>query len=137
MADLVDRIRSELHARLDELRPLVDEQRRLEAALLALGESSAPAAPSSRPSLPASAARKAASGRPRKRAPRGANRDAVLRAVRDHPAATSAELASASGVGRNTLYALLARLVKDGLLQTVKLPGGRTGYSLSDPLADG
>ena len=132
MADLLDRIRSELHARLEELRPLVDEHGRIEAALQALGESrpSAPAATSARPPAPARAARKPASGPPRKRAPRGANRDAVLRAVREQPGATTAELASASGVDRNTLYALLARLVKDGVLQRSKPPGGRAGYSL-------
>jgi cell division septum initiation protein DivIVA len=136
MADLLDRICDELHGRLEELRPLVDEQRRLEAALQALGESSrtAPAAPAKAPSS-ARAARKPASGQPRKRAPRGANRDAVLRAVRAQPGATSAELASASRVGRNTLYALLARLVNEGALQTSKLPSGRTGYSLSEPPA--
>ena len=139
MADLLDRIRGELHARLEELRPLVDEQRRLEAALQALGESrrTAPAVSSAKPPAPPRATRKRASGQPRKRAPRGANRDAVLVAVRAHPGATSAELASASRVGRNTLYALLARLVKDGALQTAKLPSGRTGYTLSDSSADG
>ena len=137
MADLLDRIRDELHARIEDLRPLVDEQRRLEAALQALGESSrtAPAVSSAKAPSPARATRKPASGQPRKRAPRGANRDAVLRAVRVQPGATSAELASASRVGRNTLYALLARLVKDGALQASKLPSGRTGYSLSEPPA--
>jgi hypothetical protein len=139
MAGLLDRIRSELHARLEELRPLVGEQRRLEAALHALGDSAPtePAASSAKRLSPTnSRARKPAPRQPRKRAPRGANRAAALRAVREHRGATSAELASASGVGRNTLYALLARLVKDGVLQTSKLPSARTGYTLSGPPAD-
>ena len=131
MPDLLDQIREELHARLEQLRPLVDEQRRLEAALAALGDArSAPAASSVRPSEAASSrARKPAPAQRRKRAPRGANREAVLRAVEDRPGATSAELASVSGVERNTLYGLLARLVKDGEVQTSELPTGRTGYA--------
>ena len=36
MPDLLDRIRAEMSTRLAELRPLVDEHRRLEAALEAL-----------------------------------------------------------------------------------------------------
>jgi hypothetical protein len=145
MPDVLDRIHRELHARLEELRPLVDEQRRLEAALQALGgvPIEAPSAPSASPPTPKrSRAGKPASGQsrtgarrtsgqPRKRAPRGANRDALLRALGEHPGATSAELASASGVDRNTLYALLARLVKAGELHSSKLPSGRTGYSLN------
>ena len=38
MADLLDRIREQLSARLGELRPLVDEHARLEAAMHALGD---------------------------------------------------------------------------------------------------
>lgn len=53
----------------------------------------------------------------------------------DWPGATSAELATVSGVRRNTLYGLLARLVKEGALQTQSLPTGRTGYALSKPAA--
>ncbi|MDQ5826610.1 MAG: hypothetical protein M3441_20680 [Chloroflexota bacterium] len=47
MAELLDRIRVEISTRLTELRPLVDEHRRLEAALRALSEptSKAPAPP--------------------------------------------------------------------------------------------
>ena len=37
MPDLLDRIRAEMNTRLAELRPLVDEERRLDAALQALG----------------------------------------------------------------------------------------------------
>ena len=138
MADLLDRIRTEMHARLEDLRPLVDEQRRLEAALHALGDSApaASSASSAGPRAPASSrARKRAPAQPRKRAPRGANREAVLAAVRDRPGATSAELASVSGVERNTLYGLLARLVKEGELKTCELPTGRTGYALGEPTA--
>lgn len=133
MAELLDRIRVEMNARLSELRPLVDEYRRLDAALQALGErtSTASAPPSTGSRRPArSRAHVATTAKPRRRAPRGANREAVLRAVSDRPGATSAELAAVSGVGRNTLNGLLARLVKVGELQTRALPTGRTGYAL-------
>lgn len=138
MADLLDRIRAEISTRLTELRPLVDEHRRLDAALQALGEQTsktAVAPPVSSPTRGSGRARAKAPARPRKRAPRGANREAVLRAVTDRPGATSAELAAVSGVERNTLNGLLARLVKDGELQKRSLPTGGMGYALSDARA--
>jgi transposase len=134
MADLLEQIREELSTRLAELHPLIDEQRRLEAALHALGGeiANAPAATSgSAPPPPKTRTRKPKPAKPRKRAPRGANREAVLRAVEHRAGATSAELAAVSGVERNTVYGLLARLVKEGELQTRTLPTGRTGYALA------
>lgn len=133
MPDLLDRIRTEMSARLAELRPLVDEYARLEAASQALDDAhdGTPA-----PATPTPAARSRSRGLKRTpatargRAPRGANRLAVLRAAQDRPGATSTELATMSGVQANTLHALLARLVKSGELQKQTLPNGRTGYSL-------
>ena len=135
MADLLDRIRVEISTRLSELRPLVDEHRRLDAALRALSEptSKGPAPPpATSPARSRPRVRAKTPTRRRKRAPRGANREAVLRAVMDRPGATSAELAARSGVERNTLNGLLARLVKAGELQTRQLPTGRMGYVLGD-----
>jgi hypothetical protein len=130
MPDLLDRIRTQMSTRLAELRPLVDEHTRLDAALQALSDADSrtpvAAAPPARsrsrgPQTPATA---------RKRAPRDTNRLAVLQAAQDRPGATSAELATISGVQANTLHALLARLVKSGELQKETLPTGRTGYAL-------
>jgi hypothetical protein len=59
------------------------------------------------------------------------NSSVVLQAAENRPGATSAELAAASGVQRNTLNALLARLVKSGELRTEALPTGATGYVLA------
>ena len=146
MADLLDQIRTDMSARLTELRPLVEEHRRLEAALLALGDvaSKVPGSAAPEPqSSPAPRSGRSPTGRtsrpskPRKRAPRGANRQAVLRAVQERPGSTSAELAAASGVEPNTLYGLLSRLVKDGTLQTSKLPTGRTVYALGSTPSSG
>jgi hypothetical protein len=67
----------------------------------------------------------------RARAPRGANREAVLAVVRDRPGVTANELAAASGVTGGTLYALLRRLTEQGELAKRELPGGQTGYALA------
>jgi CRP-like cAMP-binding protein len=136
MPDLLKDIREQLDARLAELRPLVDEHGRLNAAMKALSETkprAAGATPASSPVKTTSArAHKPPPAKRRKRAPRGANRQAVLRAASERPGATRAELAAVSGVDPNTLSALLARLVKAGELQTRALPTGRTGYALAD-----
>jgi hypothetical protein len=135
--DLLDRIREEIDLRLAALRPLVAEHARLDAALQALGELSTHARVSptaGSPRRPASRAPKKAAANGRKRAPRGANREAVLRAARERPGATSAELAVVSKVEPNTLYGLLARLVKAGELQKRDLPTGRTGYAPANSL---
>jgi hypothetical protein len=135
--DLLDQIRAGVHARLRELRPLVEEHRRLEMALRALagveGGATGPVAAAGAGATRAGGRRQtrpatAAKGRPR--APRGANRQAVLEAVRERPGATAAELAGVSGVERNALYGVLRRLVAEGELQTRNLPTGRTGYAL-------
>ena len=55
----------------------------------------------------------------------------MLRAAEDRPGATSAELATVSGVQINTLHTLLGRLVKSGELKKETLPTGRTGYALN------
>jgi hypothetical protein len=127
--DLVDRICEELDTRLAELRPLVDEYGRLAAAVEALGDvqRDAPVAVPASPSVQ-TRPRKTS----RKRAPRGANREAVLKAARERPGVTGAELAAVSGVERNTLNALLSRLVKRGELQARALPTGRTGYVVGE-----
>jgi hypothetical protein len=133
MPELLDRIRSDMSARLAELRPLVDEHTRLDAALQALGDvdsSTSVRAPAPRAPRSRSRAPKATPATARKRAPRGANRVAVLRAAEDRPGATNAELATLSGVQGATLHALLTRLVTSGELQKETLPTGRTGYAV-------
>jgi len=137
--ELLDRIRQEISTRLTELRPLVDEHARLDAAMHALGEAPKRSAVPSSANSPRQAkarAPKTPPVKPRKRAPRGANREAVLRAAQERPGATAAELATVSKVDRNTLNALLARLVKAGELQTRELPTGRAGYMLGDATPD-
>ncbi len=127
-----------MSTRFAELRLLVDEQQRLQGALQVLGDvpSTAAAAPASAAVRAKPRARKPTPPTRRTRAPRGANREAVLRAVKERQSATSAELATVSRVERNTLSGLLAPLVKDGELQTHSLPTGRSGYALAESRSD-
>jgi IclR helix-turn-helix domain len=67
----------------------------------------------------------------RARAPRGANRAAVLGVIGERPGVSARELAAASGVGRGTLYALLRTLTQRGEIETQQLPSGHTGYTLA------
>jgi IclR-like helix-turn-helix domain-containing protein len=124
MAELLERIQSEIRERLAASREAVQEYERLQAALAALDgpEERAPA-PRRRPAQAA-----AKSGRPRAR--RGANREAVLSAVADRPGASAGELATASGVSKPVLYNLLRTLSERGDLVRQELPGGGAGYAL-------
>jgi hypothetical protein len=79
-----------------------------------------------------SVARAASSSAPaRKRAPRGANREAVLSVIGERPGVTARELAVASGVAGGTLYSLLRTLTQRGTVEKRELPGGQAGYSLA------
>ena len=68
---------------------------------------------------------------PRRRAPRGANRAAVLRVIGERPGVTARELAVALQVGGGTLYALLRRLADERMIEKRELPGGQAGYALA------
>jgi DNA-binding MarR family transcriptional regulator len=64
---------------------------------------------------PTRAARASGATKPaRKRAARGANREAVLAVIAAHPGASARELAAGSGVTGGTLYALLRKLTDEG-----------------------
>jgi hypothetical protein len=121
-----------MQARLSELRPIVNEHARLQMALDALDglRTVFAGSPDVGPARAGgSRARRTGPANPPERAPRGANRKAVLQAVCDRPGASSAEIAAVSGVERNALYGVLRRLIKDGEVRTRELPTGRTGYT--------
>jgi hypothetical protein len=65
------------------------------------------------------------------RAPRGANRAAVLGVIGERPGVSVRELAAASGVTGGTLYALLRTLGERGEITRQELPSGHTGYALA------
>jgi hypothetical protein len=121
MPDLVDAIRQEIDARLEELRPLAREASDLKRALDALN--GLPAAPT-------------ADGRGRRRQPgqrespqrsRSARADIgalVIEHVAANPGSTSGDVAKALGLNRNSVATRLTQLGKRG-----ELVKARRGYS--------
>src|SRR3954462_7397148 len=117
MADFLDEKRKEIQARLNELKPHVDEYQLLQAADQALsgisnGTTSKPAAAS-----PARSRRSSGGsgggrrGRPRGGGPRAAQAPALVRPRRG---ITIPELAEAMGIQQNYLYRVMPGLAEEG-----------------------
>jgi hypothetical protein len=116
VADFLDEKRKEIQARLKELRPLVDEYHRLEAAERALSgvESKPAAAPAATP--PRRRRRASSSSNGRRGRPRGSGTRAAqaLQLVGERPGITIPELAGAMGIKQNYLYRVMPGLAEDG-----------------------
>jgi hypothetical protein len=126
MADFLDEKRREMQERLKELRPLVDEFHRLEAAVRALDGVGAPAASSGggtttrrRAASGGGGAARGASGNGRRGRPRGSGTRGkqALELVRAHPGITIPELAEQMGIQQNYLYRVLPGLQKEGMVR--------------------
>jgi hypothetical protein len=124
-ADFLDEKRNEIGARLKELRPLVEEYQRLEAAATALDGISATAtstAPrSSARRTPAAATpqtRKRSAARGRRGRPKGSGTRGgeALALVKASPGITIPELAEKMAIKQNYLYRVLPGLANDGLV---------------------
>jgi CRP-like cAMP-binding protein len=121
MPDFLEEKRKEIQQRLKELRPLVDEYQRLEAAEKALsgvsgnGRRSTPAAASPAPRRQRSARAKS-SGTGRRGRPRGSGTRAnqALELVKSRPGITIPELAEAMGIKQNYLYRVMPGLAEEG-----------------------
>jgi hypothetical protein len=127
MSDFLEDKKREIGARLEELRPLVEEYQRLEAAAAALA--------GVQPGVGGGAARRAgARGRsgaarrtgatangssPGRGRPKGSGTRSkqALKLVRDKPGITIPELAEAMDIKQNYLYRVLPELQKDGLVR--------------------
>ena len=119
MADFLDEKRKEIQARLKELKPLVEEYTRLEAAERALsgvdtngnGGRSTTAAPAARRRRGGGS-----SGTGRRGRPRGSGTRAVqaLELVKARPGITIPELADAMGIKQNYLYRVMPTLAEEG-----------------------
>jgi hypothetical protein len=122
MADFLEEKKREIEARLKELRPLVDEFHRLEAASRALdgvNGNGAPA-PARRPAKRGRpAGRSSGSGTGRRGRPRGTGTRSkeALALVRKQPGITIPELAESMGIKQNYLYRVLPGLAQDGLVE--------------------
>jgi hypothetical protein len=119
MTDFLDEKKQEIAARLKELRPLVEEYHRLEAAAAALDGVGAPApAPTARrgrrPSTPKPAGSGSGRGRPKGS---GTRSKQALASVTAQPGITIPELAQGMGIAQNYLYRVMPELQKDGLVR--------------------
>jgi hypothetical protein len=113
MADLLDTVREEINARLDELRPIAQEAAGLEAALNALGGAEGVVA-ASRPQR--RRRRRGAVPGARRGRPRGSSREKLIEHVRAHPGSTAGDVAKALGLKRNSVSTQLTQLAKAGAI---------------------
>jgi DNA-binding transcriptional ArsR family regulator len=132
MADLVGQIQRDIEKRLKELRPLIEEKDQLEAVLAALSGdyvpangSAAPARPRARAAAPAGRAPYA--GGKSRRAPRGANREAILQLVGERPGISAAEVAEITNIAKPTVHTTISQLKRKGILE----PEGANGVKLA------
>ena len=132
MADLVGQIQRDIEKRLAELRPLIAEKEQLEAVLAALTNGSAVAAPVAPTRVRATTTRPAAGRAPYaagkgRRAPRGANREAILSVVRERPGVSAAEVAEITRIAKPTVHTTISQLKRKGILE----PEGSGGVKLA------
>ncbi len=114
MTDFLDEKKREIRARLNELKPLVDEYQRLQAAAAALD------GVGTRTSAPARRTRSSSGGGTGRRGrPKGSGTRAkqTLELVRAQPGITIPQLAEAMGIKQNYLYRVVPDLVKDGQIR--------------------
>ena len=118
-----EQVRTELQAKEEAYRRetagLRQELSRLEAALTNLtGQVGAPER---------RAASRATSAR---RAPRGQNKAAILKVVSERAGVSPGEIASATGIASATVYSTVNKLLHQGEVEQVELPGGQKGYRI-------
>jgi sugar-specific transcriptional regulator TrmB len=119
MADFLDEKRKEIQARLKELKPLVEEYTRLEAAERALSgvDNNGASAGTSTASRTTRRRRSSgSSGTGRRGRPRGSGTRAVqaFELVKARPGITIPELAEAMGIKQNYLYRVMPTLAEEG-----------------------
>lgn len=108
-----EQLLAQIDTRLEVLRPLVDEYEQLSRARAVLGEDAAGSA--ARGGVAGRGSARPARGN--RRAPRGANREAILRLAGERPGITVAEIASETGIGKPTVHSTVYALTRRGELQ--------------------
>ena len=111
MADFLDAKVKEIEERLQELRPLVDEYRRLEAAAGALDGVETGGTTRKRPAPATNGNRR---GRPRGSRSDNTRATQTIELVRTQPGITIPELAQHMGIKPNYLYRILPQLADEG-----------------------
>jgi sugar-specific transcriptional regulator TrmB len=123
VSDFLDEKRKEIQARLKELKPLVDEYTRLEAAeraLAGVGGNAGRSATATRPAArrTRTAAKRNGSGTGKRGRPKGSGQRATqaLELVKSKPGITIPELAESMGIKQNYLYRVMPDLAEQGLV---------------------
>jgi hypothetical protein len=121
MTDFLDEKRNEIKGRITELRPLVEEHNRLEAALAALADvpNGVTASARAKPTSAKAAVRRRSPktrrpGRPKGSGPRGTK---ALELVKASPGITIPQLADKMGIKQNYLYRVMPGLAEAGLVR--------------------
>jgi hypothetical protein len=118
MSDFLDVKRNEIAERLNELRPLVDEFHRLEAASEALASVNGGTAVKAPSAKTATTRTRRSSGAPARRPGRrrgsGTRAAQALSLVQTNPGIAIPELADKMGIKQNYLYRVLPGLEQDG-----------------------
>jgi hypothetical protein len=116
LTDFLDEKRKEIQARLKELKPLVDEYSRLEAAERALSGVTNSASSSSTPAPRRTRRTSSGGGGGRRGRPRGSGTrgQQALDLVRAQPGITIPELAEKMGIKQNYLYRVMPDLASQG-----------------------
>ena len=119
MTDFLDEKRKEIEARMEDLRPAVEEYARLEAAAAALRGVEVNGAASSAPRPPARRASGGGGGAGRVGRPRGSGTrgNQALDLVKQQPGITIPEMAERMGIQQNYLYRVLPGLAQEGLVE--------------------
>jgi hypothetical protein len=134
--DTLSRIRSEIDARLRELRPAVEEYARLRlgAGALATSAASPSARRARRTAAPAKPTRRLTAAKA-SRTPelRGPSQRVVVAVLREHATPdspmTARQLADATGLAPTAVHGVLTPLAKRGVIEQSKKPG-RKAYAL-------
>jgi len=123
MADFVDEKVREMESRLKELRPLVDEFHRLEAAVAALAgvgvgvvRSATKPVRAAKPRKRSTARKPSGSGKRGRPKGSGQRGKQALEIVRAKPGITIPEIAEAMSIKQNYLYRVMPGLQQDGLV---------------------
>ncbi len=131
MPDLLALIRSDIDARLSELRAAVEEPAQPQRAADALGDDRAQA---SNPARPRPATKRSARGSSpapaTPRAPRGSKQQAIIDYLARHPTGTAGEIAKETSLSRTSVAATLSKLTQRGTLTRAE-----RGYRLTEPPA--
>lgn len=117
MTDFLEDKKKEIGARLKELRPLVEEFHRLEAAAQALDGVGTRAA--ARPARATKSSGSGGSTTGRRGRPKGTGTRSkeALELVRSRPGISIPELAETMGIKQNYLYRVMPALQKDGMVR--------------------